>query len=147
MSFHNHLFLAYKRDVSLRNMLVHSTDHTSIEHRGSRACQRPRCNTCCHISSVAEILDPNSAFTIRDNFTCQSESLVYCISCRRCPLLYIGETGRNLRSRFSEHLRSIRNNTPGCPVAQHFNYFWFLRCVVWDYAVVLTFNESNVRCG
>ena len=41
--------------------------------------------------------------------------------CRRCPLLYIGETGTNLRSRFSEHLRSISNNTPGFPVAQHFN--------------------------
>ena len=38
------------------------------------------------------------------------------------PYLYIGETGRSLRSRFGEHLRNIRNNTPGCPVAQHFNY-------------------------
>ena len=34
---------------------------------------------------------------------------------------YIGETGRNLRIRFSEHLLSVRNNNPGCPVAQHFN--------------------------
>ena len=45
----------------------------------------------------------------------------YCISCRRCSHLYIGETGRSLRSRFGEHLRSIRKNTPGFPVAQHFN--------------------------
>ncbi|CAH3186175.1 unnamed protein product, partial [Porites evermanni] len=50
-----------------------------------------------------------------------SENLVYYIPCDRCSFLYIGETGRNLRSRFSEHLRSIRNNTPGFPVAQHFN--------------------------
>ena len=50
------------------------------------------------------------------------ENLVHCISCRRCPLLHIGETaGRNLRSRSGEHLRSIHNNTPGFPVAQHFN--------------------------
>ena len=36
---------------------------------------------------------------------------------------YIGETKRNLRSRFGERLRSIRtrNNTPELPVAQHFN--------------------------
>jgi len=33
----------------------------------------------------------------------------------------IGETGRSLRSRFGEHLRGIRNNTPGFPVARHFN--------------------------
>ena len=27
----------------------------------------------------------------------------------------------SLRSRIGEHLRSVRNNTPGFPVAQHFN--------------------------
>ena len=69
------------------------------------------------------------------------------------PSLYAGETGRNLRSRFSEHLRRIRNNTPGFPVAQHFNSTGHsisdvqVRGMVWHYAVVLTFNESNVRCG
>ena len=60
--FHNHLFVAYKHDLNLRNMLVHSTDHSCTEH----------CGSC-------------------------------------------------LRSRFGEHLRSIRNNSPGFPVAQHFN--------------------------
>ena len=60
VSFHT----VYKRDVSLRNMLVHSTDHTSIKQPGSRACQRPRCNTCCHISWVAVRRGPKSAFTI-----------------------------------------------------------------------------------
>ena len=40
---------------------------------------------------------------------------------RRCGCLYVGETGRRLRERFGEHLRSIRNNSPGFPVAHHFN--------------------------
>ena len=47
--------------------------------------------------------------------------MVYSIICRRCGCLYIGETGRRLRERFSEHLRSVRNNSPGFPVAEHFN--------------------------
>ena len=54
-------------------------------------------------------------------FTCQSEIVVYSIICRRCGCLYIGETGRRLRERFSEHLRSVRNKSPGFPVAEHFN--------------------------
>ena len=33
----------------------------------------------------------------------------------------MGETGRHLRERLSEHLRSIRNRSPGLPVAEHFN--------------------------
>lgn len=38
-------------------------------------------------------------------------------------LLYIGDTGRSLGSRFSEHLLKYMEqiNTPGSPVAQHFN--------------------------
>ena len=55
------------------------------------------------------------------HFTCKSENVVYCISCRRCPQLYIGETGRALHERFGEHLRSIQKNTGGFPVAEHFN--------------------------
>ena len=43
------------------------------------------------------------------------ENLVYCISCRRCSHIYIGETGRSLRSRIGEHLRSVRND----PCNQH----------------------------
>ena len=41
---------------------------------------------------------------------------------RRCQALYIGETGRTLRERFGEHLRSISKTCmPGFPVAEHFN--------------------------
>ena len=50
-----------------------------------------------------------------------SSGLIYCISCRRCPAIYIGETGRTLRERFGEHLRSIHKNAPGFPVAEHFS--------------------------
>ena len=108
-------------DLSLRDILVHSTDSSSTEQPGSHACQRPRCHTCEFITPLTEIQGPKSSFTIHDHFTCMSENLVYCISCRRCSHIYIGETGRSLRSRIGEHLRSVRNNTRGFPVAQHFN--------------------------
>ena len=39
----------------------------------------------------------------------------------RCPAIYIGETGRTLRERFGEHLRSINKNAPGLPVAEDFS--------------------------
>ena len=44
------------------------------------------------------------------------------LACHSLSTEVIGETERNLRSRFSEHLRSIRmrNNIPELPVAQHF---------------------------
>ena len=64
---------------------------------------------------------PRHNVTIREHFTCKSSNVVYCISCRRCPVLYIGETGRMLRERTGEHLRAITRNPPGFPVAEHLN--------------------------
>ena len=111
--------VVHKRDHS--DILVHSTDSSSTEQPGSHACQRPRCHTCEFITPLTEIQGPKSPFTIRDRFTCMSENLMYCISCHRCSHIYIGETGRSLWSRIGEHLPSVRNNTPGFSVAQHFN--------------------------
>ena len=47
--------------------------------------------------------------------------MIYAITCTRCEKRYIGETKRRLADRFTEHLRSIKINSPGLPVAAHFN--------------------------
>ena len=47
--------------------------------------------------------------------------MIYAITCTRCEKNYIGETKRRLADRFTEHLRSIKINFPGLPVAVHFN--------------------------
>ena len=36
-------------------------------------------------------------------------------------MLYIGETGRQLRTRFGEHRRAVSANDANQPVARHFN--------------------------
>ena len=54
-------------------------------------------------------------------FTCISKNIVFGIICKRCIIIYIGETGRRLADGITEHIRSIRNNFSGFPVAQHFN--------------------------
>ena len=97
----------------------------------------------------AKMRGPKSSFTIRDHFTCRSWNLVSCISCCRCPL-YIGVTGRNLRTRFSEHLGSVYVTTLLAFLWPNISTPWptvFLmsRCLVWLYAVELTHNESSVR--
>jgi len=107
------------RERKLGDILVHSADASpSPTDAGSLPCRRPRCQTCEHITSQTFLQGPKSAHNIRDHFTCQSENVVYCISCRCCNCLYIGETGRRLRERFSEDLRSIRNRSRGFPVAR-----------------------------
>ena len=52
---------------------------------------------------------------------CTSSHLIYCISCSRCGMLYIKETGRCLRTRFGEHRRAVTSNDANQPVARHFD--------------------------
>ena len=73
-----------------------------------------------HAFSPTPTLSPNSQFFIRLHFTCLSSSLIYCISCSKCGLLYVGETGRSLKVRFGEHRRSVNNHDNTKPVARHF---------------------------
>ena len=69
--------VAYKHNLSLRDILVHSTHSSSTEQLGSHACQRPRCQTCEFITPLTDIHvpGPKSTFTICDHFTCMSENL------------------------------------------------------------------------
>ena len=66
-------------------MLVHSTGtillliillQNRLDPTRGPSRQRPRCNTCSNISTVAEIRGPWCFFSIHDHFTCQSENLV-----------------------------------------------------------------------
>ena len=47
--------------------------------------------------------------------------IIHCISCSRCGMLHIGETGRCLRTRFGEHRRAVTSNDASQPFARHFN--------------------------
>ena len=114
--------VAFRRDDNLRTSLVHTTEKQAATRAGIYPCQHPRCRTCGQISSETDLLGPKDRLAIKDSFTCMSSGpLIYCISCRRCPAIYIGETGRNLRERFRGHPRSTNKNAPGFPVAEHFS--------------------------
>lgn len=114
--------VAYRRDSNLRDILVHTSDcNQSSFQAGTSPCLHARCRSCLFISSDTSVRGPQNSFVIKKAFSCQTSGLVYCISCRHCPALYIGETGRTLRQRFGEHFRSIEQNLPGFPVAEHFN--------------------------
>jgi hypothetical protein len=47
------------------------------------------------------------------------KSGVYKLTCKTCQHSYIGQTNRNLKSRFHEHTRYIRNNDPRSAYALH----------------------------
>ena len=113
--------ISYRKDRSLRQVLVTSKLPITSELPGTLPCHRPRCKTCKVTSSATKITGPNSNWEIKGNFTCTTKDCIYVIHCKYCNQLYVGETKRRLADRVAEHLRSINLNSPGLPVAAHFN--------------------------
>ena len=114
--------ISFKRDKNVGNFLVRSALKTN-EQPGTFKCARSRCKTCLFIVNTSKISGPKRSVKITDRFTCISANVIYCITCRLCNKLYIGEAGRRLGDRFREHLRDVEKNDKDAskPVARHFN--------------------------
>ena len=85
------------------------------------------------------------SINVTETLTCINKNIAYGIICKRCRITYIGETGRRLADRITEHFRSVRNNFSGFPVAQHFNPP--SHCSLNDFSVagIIHCNCSNVN--
>ena len=51
---------------------------------------------------------------------CTTMNVVYLLTCKICLKQYVGETGRELRTRISEHISSIKGTRPPTRVSAHF---------------------------
>lgn len=85
-------------------------------------CGALRCKCCPHIFITSTFSDTNRKLTldITDNFNCSSSNIIYVISCLKCKLLYVGQTGRQLRERLNNHRSDIKNKK-NTAVSLHFN--------------------------
>ena len=93
-----------------------------INFRGCEQCSSTRCKACNYITTNNQTRSYQTGrfFQINSHITCKSESLVYVITCKKCHLQYVGETGRSLGERICDHLSCIRLNK--CtPIGLHFN--------------------------
>ena len=60
---------------------------------------------------------------VKPKLTCEIANVVYCIHCKRCGKMYIGETLRPLRDRLTEHIRDVKGQMKSAldtPVSGHF---------------------------
>ena len=140
---------SYKREPNPCNHLVRASEPQSLifSDAGTFSCKRRRCNACKFVTncSAIHIKGTKGSFNVTQPFTCIYKNIVYGIICRRCNIIYIGENGRRLVDRITEHIRSIKNNFYGFPVAQYFNPP--SNCSLNDFYVtgIIHCNSSNVN--
>ena len=120
--FSSNALVSFRPSKNIRETLVHSSLPQELSSPcGTFPCGVGQCKTCKFIDSSANISAPKFVYHIKHHFTCTSSHLIYCISCNRRGMLYIGETGRCLRTRFGEHRRSVTSNDANQPLGRHFN--------------------------
>ena len=120
--------VAYKRSKNLRDILIRAKIPPKTPKRimsGFKNCGE-LCLMCPYTpSGTTKIHSCNltgEKYPIVLPINCKTSGVVYKIMCKKCPgFIYIGETGRTIKERFSEHRRDARNRKKNKPCGEHFS--------------------------
>ena len=113
--------VAFRRARTIRNEVVR-TDHriqkTKDGPTSTSSCGK--CKTCKLISCKTEVTNSKTGRSIPVvGGNCTSKDLIYAASCKRCKMIYIGQTGEELKSRFNKHRYDAKKRPKNCELAKH----------------------------
>ena len=78
-------------------------------------CGKKSCQTCNQFTSnqsfKSNLTGKEYKTTTYDKLSCGSSNIIYGIHCIHCGLVYVGETGRSLRSRMNGHRSAIKKGS------------------------------------
>ena len=85
-----------------------------------------RCNKCpvCPFvkeDKIVKATSTNAVVVINKQVNCQTRNVIYCVSCKKCPAQYIGESDITVQKRFSEHRGYVVNKHHKKATGYHFN--------------------------
>ena len=104
---------AFRKPKSLKDYLMKARLRpltTEPKSTGQNRCLRPNtCRYCPKLNTDGRILCSASGRTYmsRYNVCCCSSNIIYCITCKRCGIQYVGQTKCELKVRFSAHFLKI----------------------------------------
>jgi hypothetical protein len=88
----------------------------------SQPCKATLCKSCNNIEDNVYFYSQyyKKQFFLTSNLDCSSKNIIYLITCNLCKIQYVGETGRQMRLRLTQHRHDIKvkNLTP---IGIHFN--------------------------
>lgn len=101
---------------------LHGTS-TSNSKPGSVRCPNIRCKACAYIVETSTFSSTYNKrkFKLKSRFTCASTNIIYLVTCSKCYKQYVGETGRSLRDRVTDHVSCIKLKKD-TPIGLHFNH-------------------------
>ena len=125
------VIFGYRRNQNLKDILVNAKvqyppkpkkpKDNPVAH--DHPCETKNCRYCPKLNRSGRII---STFTQREYSTkirvdCKSGNLIYCITCKKCKIQYVGQTKRRLMDRFQGHFYNITSKNTKDTIGQHFN--------------------------
>jgi hypothetical protein len=111
----------------------------------SHKCPNTRCLTCNFLTVNSRFYSTTfgSTFALTSNVSCNSINVVYLVTCLKCKIQYVGETGKTFRDRITAH-RSCIKLKKHTPIGIHFNS---LNHKVSHFSVIPieTLNNDNIN--
>jgi len=120
------IIFGYRRNKNLRDLLVTSKLPTIDEIKlpfslADNKCTYKKCRYCPKLDISGSILSTtrNIKFFTMTNVTCKSNNLIYCITCKKCKIQYVGQTKRKLMERFQSHFYNVNKGIH--QIGRHFS--------------------------
>ena len=119
--------IAYKRPPNIKDKIVRAKIPPLAPRRpdrvvlGMKKCNKclicPFVQTCKNVKATSN----NTTVDINASVNCKTTNIIYCITCQKCKMQYIGESERSIQERFSEHKTYVASNQVSKATGAHFN--------------------------
>jgi hypothetical protein len=96
---------------------------TDPSKRGFNFCNTSRCRYCPKLNKTGSIVSRTTGATYgcMKNISCRSSNLIYCASCLRCGMQYVGQTSLRVKDRFVHHFLDIGKADKLKSLGRHFS--------------------------
>ena len=113
--------VAFRRTKTIRNYVVKNDLFKEKKPVGAEKCGK--CKFCRILSTKTEISNQNKKIAIKlaCSGTCTSKGVIYAARCKIHGCIYVGQTGEELRTRFSKHRYDIKSRPKNSELAEHFH--------------------------
>ena len=104
--------VAFRRPKCLKDILVHSELKTPVNIKGCVKCTDKRCRVCDYLVEGTRFSSgvTGKSYIINFNMGCNSDHVIYVISCTRCAMQYVGSTINKLRIRFNNQKSRLNSH-------------------------------------
>jgi hypothetical protein len=126
--FESKIVFGNRRCKNLKSQLVRArvpepTPIRNKKHTIQNPCKTRNCKYCQKLDTSGRIMSTilQREYSSKIYVSCKSQNIIYCITCKKCQLQYVGQTKNRLIDRFGKHFYHIKKPDLSLPIGKHFN--------------------------